>query len=100
MDGILEFAIVAFASLFTMMNPLGIIPIYITLTGDLEPREAKKTAYKAVLTGLLTLILFAVAGKFIFDFFAILSTVRKISATNSGSFESKTLLMYDSTRFL
>lgn len=71
MEGILEFGIVAFASLFTMMNPLGIIPIYITLTGDLEPREAKKTAYKAVATGLLTLILFAVAGKFIFDFFAI-----------------------------
>lgn len=71
MDGILEFAIVAFASLFTMMNPLGIIPIYITLTGDQDPKEAKRTAYKAVATGLLTLILFAVAGKFIFDFFAI-----------------------------
>jgi len=71
MDGILEFAIIAFTSLFTMMNPLGIIPVYITLTSHLNPKAAKKVAYKAVLTGLLTLILFAVAGKFIFDFFAI-----------------------------
>ncbi len=71
MDGILEFAIMAFTSLFTMMNPLGIIPIYITLTGDLDPKEAKKVAYKAVLTGLLILVLFALMGKFIFDFFAI-----------------------------
>ncbi len=71
MDGILEFTIIAFTSLFTMMNPLGVIPVYITLTSHLNPKAAKKVAYKAVLTGLITLILFAVAGKFIFDFFAI-----------------------------
>ena len=71
MEGIFEFALIAFTSLFTMMNPLGIIPVYITLTSHLSPKSAKLVAYKAVLTGLVTLILFAVAGKFIFDFFAI-----------------------------
>jgi len=71
MDGIFEFAIIVFASLFTMMNPLGVIPVYISLTSHLSPQAAKKVAYKAVLTGLVTLVLFAIAGKFIFDFFAI-----------------------------
>lgn len=71
MDGILEFSIMAFASLFTMMNPIGVIPVYISLTSHLSPKAAKRVAFKAVLTGLLTLVLFAVAGKFIFDFFAI-----------------------------
>lgn len=71
MDGILEFAIMAFASLFTMMNPIGVIPVYISLTSHLSPKAAKRVAYKAVLTGLITLVLFALAGKFIFDFFAI-----------------------------
>jgi MarC family membrane protein len=71
MDGLLEFSIMAFASLFTMMNPIGIIPVYISLTSYLNPKAAKRVAYKAVLTALLTLVLFAVAGKFIFDFFAI-----------------------------
>ena len=71
MDGILEFAIMAFASLFTMMNPLGVIPVYISLTSHLTPKAAKKVAYKAVFTGLITIVLFAIAGKFIFDFFAI-----------------------------
>ncbi len=66
-----EFIVVAFTSLFTMMNPLGVIPVYISLTSNLKPKEAKKTAYKAVLTGFIVLILFAVAGKFIFDLFAI-----------------------------
>ena len=71
MNGIFEFALIAFASLFTMMNPLGVIPVYISLTSHLSPQAAKKVAYKAVLTGLVTLVLFAIAGKFIFDFFAI-----------------------------
>ena len=71
MEGILEFALITFTSLFTMINPLGIIPVYITLTSHLSPRGQKRVAYKAVLTGLITLILFAVAGKFIFDFFGI-----------------------------
>ncbi len=71
MDGILEFSIMAFASLFTMMNPIGVIPVYISLTSHLSPKAAKRVAYKAVLTGLITLVLFAIAGKFIFDFFAI-----------------------------
>lgn len=71
MDGILEFSIMAFASLFTMMNPIGVIPVYISLTSHLSPKAAKRVAYKAVITGLITLVLFAVAGKFIFDFFAI-----------------------------
>ena len=71
MDGILEFSIVAFASLFTMMNPIGVIPVYISLTSHLSPKAAKRVAYKAVLTGLITIVLFALAGKFIFDFFAI-----------------------------
>jgi len=71
MNNMTEFIVIAFTSLFTMMNPLGIIPVYISLTAELPLKEAKKVAYKAVLTGFIVLVLFAVAGKFIFDFFAI-----------------------------
>ncbi|PID62605.1 MAG: antibiotic resistance protein MarC [Ignavibacteriae bacterium] len=67
----LEFAIIAFTSLFTMMNPLGIIPVYISLTSHMNSKEAKKVALKSVVVGFLILFLFAVAGKFIFDLFAI-----------------------------
>jgi len=71
MDTLLEFTLVAFTSLFTMMNPLGIIPVYISLTTGLETKDAKMVAYKAVFTAFIILILFAIAGKFIFDIFAI-----------------------------
>ncbi|MBK7104673.1 MAG: MarC family protein [Ignavibacteriae bacterium] len=71
MNSLLEFTLIVFTSLFTMMNPLGVIPVYISLTSHLEPRDAKKVAYKAVLTAFIILILFVITGKFIFDFFAI-----------------------------
>jgi len=71
MDTLVEFALVAFTSLFTMMNPISIIPVYISLTNGLEAKEAKIVAIKAVSVAFLTLILFAIAGKFIFDIFAI-----------------------------
>lgn len=71
MDGILEFSILAFTSLITMMNPLGVIPVYISLTDGLSIKEAKAVAYKAVFVSFVTLVLFAVAGNYIFDLFAI-----------------------------
>lgn len=71
MNQLTEFGILAFTSLFTMVNPLGIIPVYISLTGDLETKEAKRVAVKATITALIILMLFAIGGKFIFDFFSI-----------------------------
>ncbi|RMH74118.1 MAG: MarC family protein [Gemmatimonadetes bacterium] len=67
----LEFGLLAFTSLFTMINPLGIIPVYTTLTTNLSGKQAHRVALKAVLTALIILVLFALTGKFIFDFFSI-----------------------------
>lgn len=71
MDSLFEFGFYAFTSLFTMMNPLGVIPLYISLTRDLPPNETKAVAYKTVFTAFITLVLFALAGKFMFDFFGV-----------------------------
>ncbi len=66
-----EFALLTFTSLFTMMNPLGVIPVYIALTENMSVKEARFIAFKAITTALIILIIFAFSGKFIFDFFAI-----------------------------
>jgi len=71
MTDMLEYALIAFTSLFTMVNPLGIIPVYTSLTSKLSAKEAKKVAFKSTLTALIILLIFAVTGKFIFEFFAI-----------------------------
>ena len=69
--GIAEFALLSFVSLFTMVNPLGVAPIYVTMTSALTPREARRVALKASVTATLVLVLFAVGGRFIFRFFHI-----------------------------
>jgi multiple antibiotic resistance protein len=71
MDNYFEFGLLAFTSIFTMVNPLGIIPVYTAMTSGMSSQHAKKVAVKAVITALLTMLLFAYSGKFIFDFFNI-----------------------------
>jgi len=58
-----EFALLTFTSLFTMMNPLGVIPVYIALTENMSVKEARFTAFKAITTALIILIIFAFSGK-------------------------------------
>lgn len=71
MDQIFEYILYAFATLFTMINPLGVMPVYTTMTAKLPSKDAKRTALKAVVVAAIVLILFALTGKFIFDFFHI-----------------------------
>jgi len=67
----LDFGIFCFVSLFTMINPIGVVPVYVSMTGALSAQEAKKVALKAIIFSLFFLSAFAFAGQFIFDFFGI-----------------------------
>lgn len=71
MDKLFEFGLLAFTSIFTMVNPLGVIPVYTSMTSGLTSQEARRVAVKAVFTAALTLLLFAFSGRFIFEFFQI-----------------------------
>lgn len=71
MTDLLEFGFLVFTSLFTVVNPLGVIPIYISMTSQLSEAEAQRTARKAALVAFITLVLFALTGEVIFNFFSI-----------------------------
>lgn len=60
-----------FTSFFTLMNPIGTMPVFLSMTNDLTKKERRDTAIKAVLTAALALILFAFLGKYLFEFFGI-----------------------------
>ncbi len=60
-----------FTSFFTLMNPMGIMPVFLTMTSELSKRERRKTALKAIITATIVLILFAFLGEYLFDFFGI-----------------------------
>lgn len=67
----LESFIFVITSLFTMINPLGVVPIFISLTHGFTPSESRKVALKAGFVSFVTLVVFAFGGTFIFDFFGI-----------------------------
>lgn len=71
MNSILQFVLLAFTSLFTMVNPLGVIPVYTTLTTGMTSKQASVIALKATSTALIVLLLFTFGGNFIFDIFNI-----------------------------
>lgn len=71
MNEIIAFGILSFTSFFTLINPLGTMPIFMTMTADLESSHRTKTAKKASIVSFITIILFAFSGKLLFDFFGI-----------------------------
>jgi multiple antibiotic resistance protein len=60
-----------FTSFFTLMNPIGTMPVFLTMTSDLTKAQRRNTALKAVLTAGFALVLFAFLGRYLFDFFGI-----------------------------
>ena len=71
MESYLSFALLAFTSFITLMNPLGIMPVFMTMTDSLNKEERRTTAKKANLVAAITLILFAFSGQLLFKFFGI-----------------------------
>jgi multiple antibiotic resistance protein len=71
MTDLLTFALLCFTSLFTMINPVGVIPVYMALVRDLDPALARRVAIKAVLFSFVILLIFALGGNAIFHFFQI-----------------------------
>ncbi|MGQ9799835.1 MAG: MarC family protein [Ignavibacterium sp.] len=61
----------AFTSLFTMVNPLGVIPVFTNLTTGMTSKQAAAIALKATSTALIVLLLFTFSGNSIFDIFNI-----------------------------
>ncbi len=71
MDAYLSFALLCFTSFITLMNPLGIMPVFMTMTTTLDNHERKKTAQKATVVAAFTLVAFAFSGQLLFKFFGI-----------------------------
>ncbi len=58
-------------ALFIIVDPLGNIPIFISLTEDIEEEERKRVFRTATLTGLFLLLAFALTGQWILTLFGI-----------------------------
>lgn len=71
MAGGLAFFTVCFPSIFSIVDPIGVVPLYLALAGGEPRQEQMRTAARAALTGTIVLSLFAATGMAIFNFFGI-----------------------------
>lgn len=71
MDQHIAFAFLAFTSYITLINPLSIMPVFMTMTAELSPHERRITAQKATITAFFTMLAFAFSGQLLFNFFGI-----------------------------
>jgi len=71
MSELLSFALLAFTSFFTLINPLGSMPVFMSMTSGLEVKERNKTAKKASIVAFIIIVAFAFSGQLLFDFFGI-----------------------------
>ncbi len=67
----IEFGLLAFTSFLTLINPFGLMPVFISMTSGLDNHARRKTARRGGLTAFLILLLFALTGQFLFGFFGI-----------------------------
>ena len=65
-----KFVLLAFSTLFSVINPIEAAPIFVMLTAG-RPDERHRTALKACLAAAVILAVFAAAGGAIFAFFGI-----------------------------
>ena len=67
----LEFFILCISTLFPLVNPLGITPIFLSMTEGYKSNDRILIAKKGAFIGTVTLIIFALFGSIIFSFFGI-----------------------------
>src|ERR1700716_4103703 len=58
----LETALTAFANFFVVIDPLGVIPFFLSLTAGLDAAARRRTAIKSVAIATAILLVFTVAG--------------------------------------
>ena len=67
----IDFIILCLSTLFTLINPIGITPLFLTLTERFHEKEQKTIAKKGVLMGFVVLVIFAFLGGYIFALYSI-----------------------------
>lgn len=71
METVFPFALLCFTSLFTITSPLSTMPVFLTMTQSLDEKERRAVAIRATLVACCALLLFVLAGQFLFKFFGI-----------------------------
>jgi multiple antibiotic resistance protein len=76
---LLQFALIAFTSIFVLVDPIAAIPAFLAMTDGSDLKRRRQTAARASWTCFIVLLTFALAGNFIFRLFGITLAAFKIA---------------------
>lgn len=71
MESLLPFFLLCFTSFFTLTNPLGTMPVFLTMTQGMTEKERQSIISRATLVAFIIIMVFTFAGQFLFKFFGI-----------------------------
>ena len=71
MDNLSAYCMLCLTSTFTLMNPLGVMPVFLEMTDGLDDRDRRRIAMRSCLIAFVILLLFTLSGKLLFEFFGI-----------------------------
>jgi multiple antibiotic resistance protein len=79
MDNFFSALVLSFVALFPIVNPIGAIPVFCSLTSESTSEMRRKTALKTAFNVFAILIVFYFIGEVVLEFFGISLAVLKIS---------------------
>ncbi len=74
-----QFSAAVFASFFAIMNPIGGMPVFLSLTGDVDNKTKQRIARKSTFVAFLIGFSFIVFGTYLFKFFGITIPAFKVT---------------------
>ena len=77
---LLPFAFICITSFFTLTNPLGTMPVFLTMTKGMSEQERSQIVKRATIISFITLMRFTLLGQFLFKFFGISTNGFRIAA--------------------
>lgn len=80
METIIPYALLCFTSFFTLTNPLGTMPVFLTMTNGLSEKQRQHIVKRATIVSFIILITFTLFGQFVFKFFGISTNGFRIAA--------------------
>ena len=80
METIIPYALLCFTSFFTLTNPLGTMPVFLTMTNGLSDDERNHIIKRASIISFIILIAFTLCGQFLFKIFGISTNGFRIAA--------------------
>ncbi|NJE09403.1 neutral amino acid NAAT transporter SnatA [Thermococcus sp. MAR1] len=69
MIGLVKHFVILYGGLFAITNPVGAVPVFLGVTHDLSWGQRREIAQKTATTVIVTLVVFALIGEWIFKFF-------------------------------